>query len=228
MAKFFSISLLVILCSSCTAQSKKISVKDFEKGITKEVQVLDVRTSGEYNRGHIKNALQANWNDQAEFTKRVAHVDKNKPVYLYCQAGGRSAAAAAWLSENGFKEVYDLSGGMLAWQKENKPVEKAAEIAQYSVADFEKMVQTDSTYLIDFGAEWCPPCVKMKPVLNSLVAENKNKFILIAIDGGVHIDLMKALGVEALPTFLVYKKGKQTFKKEGVMTKEELLKVLIN
>jgi thioredoxin-related protein len=37
---------------------------------------------------------------------------------------------------------------------------------------------------------------------------------------------MKALGVEALPTFLVYKKGKQTFKKEGVMSKEELLKVL--
>jgi rhodanese-related sulfurtransferase len=226
MAKFLSLFMLVAVFLSCKAQSKKLTVNAFEKAIESNVQILDVRTSGEFNRGHIKKALQANWNDQAEFAKRVAHIDKTKPVYVYCQAGGRSAAAAAWLTQNGYKEVYDLSGGMLAWQKENKAVEQVAAVVQYSVQDFEKMIVKDSLYLVDFGAEWCPPCVKMKPVLNNLVTANKNKFILLPIDGGIHIDLMKALGVEALPTFFVYKNGKQIFKKEGIMTKEELEKAL--
>src|SRR5436190_24197979 len=87
--------LLSTLLLSCAAQDKTgLSADEFEKAIntTENIQVLDVRTPGEYFSGHIKNALQAHWNDPKEFDRSITFIDKDKPVYLYCLAGGRSAA----------------------------------------------------------------------------------------------------------------------------------------
>ncbi len=118
----------ILFCStmffSCKAQSgNKVSVTAFEKGIAeKGIQLLDVRTIEEYNNGHIENALQANWNNQDEFKNKIASLDKNKPLYLYCQVGGRSGSAAAWFVQNGFKKVYDLKGGFSAWKAADKPI----------------------------------------------------------------------------------------------------------
>jgi rhodanese-related sulfurtransferase len=52
----------------------------------------------------------------------VKTLDKTKPVYTYCHVGGRSSAAAKWLTEKGFT-VYNLVGGITAWQKAGRPVE---------------------------------------------------------------------------------------------------------
>jgi rhodanese-related sulfurtransferase len=226
MQKIFLFLFSTAILCSCKAQTvKKLNSSEFEKEIVQSnVQILDVRTATEYNNGHIKNAMQANWNDQIEFIKRVAALDKNKPLYVYCQAGGRSAAAAKWFADNGFNNVNDLAGGMISWKKENKYLEAEIATPQLLKTDFDKMISDNSkTYLIDFGATWCPPCVKMKPILEALIKENKDQFVFINIDAGIHISLMKELGVEGLPTFLVYKNGKQTWKHEGTATKEELL-----
>jgi rhodanese-related sulfurtransferase len=125
MKKLIYMMLFSILFFSCKAQSgSKISIVAFEKGIAgKGSQLLDVRTIEEYNNGHIKNALQANWNNQEEFQKKVANLDKRKPLYIYCQVGGRSAAATAWFLQNGFTKVYDLKGGFSAWKAADKPTE---------------------------------------------------------------------------------------------------------
>jgi rhodanese-related sulfurtransferase len=125
MKELIYIMLYSMFFFSCKAQSgSKISIVVFEKGITeKGSQLLDVRTIEEYNNGHIENAVQANWNNQDEFKNKIASLDKSKPVYLYCQVGGRSGAAAAWFVQNGFKKVYDLKGGFSAWKAADKPIE---------------------------------------------------------------------------------------------------------
>jgi rhodanese-related sulfurtransferase len=96
-------------------EPKTLPAKDFQTAIQKEaVQVLDVRTASEYAGGHIQNALQANWNDPKEFENRTQYLDKQKTVYVYCQAGGRSAAAQAYLLDKGYN-VINLEGGMSNW-----------------------------------------------------------------------------------------------------------------
>ena len=50
-------------------------------------------------------------------------LDKEKPVYLYCRSGKRSASAAEKLKEAGFTEVYNLKGGILAWKEKQYETE---------------------------------------------------------------------------------------------------------
>lgn len=220
--------LFAPLFFSCSAQQKTaMNADEFEKGIQQQnIQLLDVRTAGEFQNGHIQHALQANWNNKTEFTERVKHIDKDKPVYVYCLAGGRSAAAAAWLRENGYKEVYDLAGGMNAWRAASKPVEGVSQEKQLTLADFQAMVPATGICLVDVGAKWCPPCVKLEPVLKEIETELAGKVKLVRIDAGTQAGLMKELGVTGLPGLLVYKNGQQTWKHEGIATKDELLKQL--
>lgn len=222
--------LLLILVSffSCKSQQKMgLNAEEFEKAIQqKNIQVLDVRTAGEFQGGHIQNALQANWNDKSEFYNRVEHVEKNKPVYVYCLAGGRSAAAAKWMRENGFKEVYELNGGMNAWRAGSKPVEGVNTEKQITMSEFLAMIPADTVCLVDVGAKWCPPCVKLAPVLDELEKELSGKMKLIKIDAGTQTQIMQELGIVGLPGLLVYKNGKQTWKHEGIASKDELLQQL--
>ena len=95
---FFVFSLVGIFCA--TAQT--IDVNGFEKGLSTDVQLLDVRTMEEFKEGHLKGAMLADWKEKEEFARRVASLDKKKPVFVYCLSGGRSAAALAYLEENGF------------------------------------------------------------------------------------------------------------------------------
>lgn len=102
---------------------KDLTVTEFEKQIaTETAQVLDVRTPDEYKTGVIKNAVLADWNNGEQFVSKAGTLDKTRPVYLYCRSGGRSSKAAEWLTSNGFKEVYNLEGGILAWKKNGREV----------------------------------------------------------------------------------------------------------
>ena len=120
-----------------------ISSTAFSKAIAQPgTQILDVRTAEEYKSGHIANALQANWLDPKEFTKRTQHLDKAKTVYIYCQSGGRSASAQTALMQAGFK-VVNLEGGMSNWRMKQMPVEGAGNKAQMRLIDFDKVVQSN-------------------------------------------------------------------------------------
>jgi rhodanese-related sulfurtransferase len=84
--------------------------------------LLDVRTPEEFNAGHIPGAMLLDYyNDN--FKKSAAQLDKTKPVFVYCKTGGRSSSAAKILRDLGFKEVYDLEGGISAWKNAGKTVE---------------------------------------------------------------------------------------------------------
>ncbi len=217
-----NMTLLLMVAFSCTAQKTDISVNLFEQALTdKKVQLLDVRTAAEYETGHLKNALQANWNNEAEFQKRVKALDKNIPVYTYCLSGARSGAAVQWLNANGYT-AYNMQGGIKNWNNAGKPLDKKIDVPQMSMAAYLQQIPADKTVLVDFGAQWCPPCKKMDPILNDLQQTHAGKFILVKIDGGLQTDLVKEMKIEEFPTFIVYKNGKPVWQKTGLLTAGEL------
>lgn len=225
--KFFYLSLFFFFSLSCSSQSSVVNTEEFEKGLSKDsIQLLDVRTISEYNNGHIKGSMLADWNDQSQFNERIQYVDKNRPVYLYCLSGGRSAGAAGWMRKNGFIHVIELKGGLLAWKQNNKPVEGRSAEKQMTVDEYRASIPTDQTVLVDFGAVWCPPCIKMEPVLQEIKKDPVLHFSFLTIDAGIHTDVLKSLNIEPIPLFIIYKKGKEIWRKQGMVTKEEFTALL--
>lgn len=217
---FLTLQLVVIGSCSSIAQNSTIPVDEFEKGIAqKDIQLLDVRTAEEFQSGHLKNALQANWNNMTEFQERVAALDKTKPVYIYCLSGGRSNAAMNWLGEHGFSKVYNMKGGINAWKQANKAIQGSSNVPQMTMQEYLNQIPKDKTVLVDIGAEWCPPCKKMKPIIESF---EKEKYTVVKIDGGAQTELGKQLNVSAFPTFIVYKNGVEVTRKTGVLDIAEL------
>jgi rhodanese-related sulfurtransferase len=109
----------------------KLLSKTKEVGVAQAVQminrqdaaVIDVREPGEFRGGHIPNARNIPLGQVAGKMKDLEKL-KDKPVLLSCQTGARSAQAAATLRQAGFAQVFNLAGGMTAWQQASMPVEK--------------------------------------------------------------------------------------------------------
>lgn len=98
-----------------------ISPKDI-KTFPENIQLIDVRTPGEYQRAHLKNAINLNMYSE-DFLTKINKLDKNREVYLYCQVGSRSRHAAEIFQEQGFTKVYDMEGGISYWRKFNYEIE---------------------------------------------------------------------------------------------------------
>lgn len=220
------VTLLTISMCACNGMAQKnisIAVAEFEgKLASGKYQLLDVRTANEYRSGYIRQSVQADWLNKDEFASRTQHLDLSKPVLVYCASGVRSEQAARWLLQKGFKEVWNLKGGTAAWQVAGKSLEAATQTPQMKVRDFEQKITGSSVVLVDVGAEWCPPCKKMEPVLVQLQKELSGQFQLLKVDGGTDIEVMKHIKADALPTFIVYKNGKEVWRNNGVVTLETL------
>lgn len=78
-----------------------------------EFVILDVRTQGEFDEGHIAGARLI---PHDELARRVDEIDENLPVLIYCRSGRRSAIAAQILTDAGFWRVYDF-GGIYDWHE---------------------------------------------------------------------------------------------------------------
>lgn len=105
---------------SCKGQEtehfKILDSVQYEQVISEnKVTIIDVRTPSEYQDGHIKNAQNINVQSR-DFREKMQNFDKEKPIYIYCRSGARSANAGRILEEMGFKEIYDLKGGILSWK----------------------------------------------------------------------------------------------------------------
>lgn len=85
--------------------------------------LLDVRTPEEYTAGHVAGAENINFYDPG-FAEKIAGKDKQQTYFVYCRSGGRSGKTAAMMKEAGFTKVYDMAGGMNAYEAAKLPVEK--------------------------------------------------------------------------------------------------------
>lgn len=122
MKQFFYAFVMCFLFANCTAQesNKVITTKNLKTLLAKEkIQLVDVRTPQETEKGFIKTALFSNYFATNFLEDVTSKLDKNKPVYLYCRSGNRSGKACEILQEKGY-EVYNVLGGFNQWKKENK------------------------------------------------------------------------------------------------------------
>jgi rhodanese-related sulfurtransferase len=123
MKLIISIISLISFVSTANAQTtfKTLTAADFDSKATatKNKIILDVRTLEEYQEGHLPNAVQIDFRG-SDFKDQVNRLDKTKPVFVYCKGGGRSASSCETLKDLGFKEVYNLQGGITDWKKAGK------------------------------------------------------------------------------------------------------------
>ncbi|GLB51515.1 hypothetical protein NBRC110019_05540 [Neptunitalea chrysea] len=113
---------LVLLMSCSTFYQDHVTLleaPEFQKQISESdaLQLIDVRTLKEFKEGAITGAVNMNLNDD-DFQKQLATLDKEKPVYVYCRTGIRSKDATIIMAENGFEEIYELSGGYRSYKKD--------------------------------------------------------------------------------------------------------------
>ncbi len=218
-------------CSNGQSQSSNtsLSAKDFEKKINQlpGAPVIDVRTPGEFSKGHLQNALNIDWNGDG-FETEISKLDKSKPVFVYCLSGARSASAAGQMRSNGFKEVYELKGGILKWRAANLPetTDTKTKSPGMSRLQFDELINSDKLVLIDFYADWCEPCKKMKPYLDEISNTMSDKVAVIRINADNNQQLCKELNIDALPVLQLYKNKNLTWSNTGYISKEDVLKKL--
>ncbi len=85
--------------------------------------LIDVRTPAELESGKIQGARNVNIRSRT-FDQKVQQMDPSRPVFLYCKSGGRSSMAARRLASKGFTQIFDLQGGILAWNRQGMPLKK--------------------------------------------------------------------------------------------------------
>lgn len=97
-----------------------LNATEFKQKISEgNVALIDVRTANEFNAGNIKNSVNIDFFDP-QFITCFTEYDKNEPIYVYCQSGGRSGKASKKLAALGFTKIYDLKGGYSGWKNATK------------------------------------------------------------------------------------------------------------
>ena len=95
---------------------ENVKAADFKQLITNtpNAVILDVRTLAEHKQGGIDGAINIDIMGSS-FAQKVAALDKDKTYFVYCRSGNRSGSACEIMSKDGFKNLYNLSGGMMNW-----------------------------------------------------------------------------------------------------------------
>ena len=120
------LALALLFSASCFAPGafrEDVDVEGFA-GIAakKDVVLVDVRTADEFAAGHIEGALNSDWNSEGFLNDVSRQLQGRRPkLAVYCRGGRRSAAAADALCAAGYR-VYNLSGGILAWEGAGRAV----------------------------------------------------------------------------------------------------------
>jgi len=112
---------LLVACSERNSDTI-LSPEDFSAKYknTPNAILLDVRSESEVKQGALPNAQNIVYDNS--FSDKLASLPKDSPIFVYCAAGKRSAKAAEILKEKGFKEVFQLKGGLNAWKEAKLPL----------------------------------------------------------------------------------------------------------
>jgi thioredoxin len=226
---FLSATITLASIFSCSSQQiQNLNVDEFEKQLiaTKGELLIDVRTPQEFAKYRIQSAKNMDFN-KPDFRREIEKLDKTKPVLVYCLSGARSKSAASVFKEAGFKNIYELNGGINAWSKAGKPIDQdLSGKGELSSKDYERIISNEGYVLVDFYAPWCGPCRKMLPMVEDLAKTNPEKFKLLTVDFDQNRLLAKEQNITNVPYLAVYKDGKNIWDKNGEASMEELMKIL--
>jgi thioredoxin 1 len=227
--KLLQLIITCCICFTACAQNpsiKTVDINTFEAGLKDStVQLIDVRTGDEFDGGHLQGSINMNINSD-EFSKKITALDKSKPVYVYCLSGGRSKTAANKLVKEGFTNIVNMDGGIMAWKYEAKAVvlDKPITNTGMSLDDFNKLISGDKPVLVEFYATWCGPCKILKPRVEQIAEKYKDKIKVIFIDVDKDVAIADEMNLRSIPVVQYYVKGKKSFSVTGLVSKDSLIK----
>lgn len=232
MKKILLILLAAVVLNSCsTGQNRSnlpttLSATEFSEKIKglPAATIVDVRTPDEFSKGHLVNALNCDWNGDA-FEQQIATIDKSQPVFVYCLSGGRSSSAANKMRSEGFETVYELAGGIMKWRAAQLPEtsRNASKTSGLTKQQLEELIQSNAVVLIDFYADWCAPCKKMKSYLDDISNELSGKVKVVRINADENQSICTELHIDALPVVHLYKNNELLWSNTGFVEKAVIL-----
>jgi thioredoxin 1 len=93
---------------------------------------------------------------------------------------------------------------------------------------FNDIINSANPVLVDFFATWCGPCQMLSPVLKQVKDNLGERITIIKIDVDKNQELAQKQQVRGVPTMILFQEGKQLWRQSGVLTKEEIIKIILD
>lgn len=87
----------------------------------RNIYLLDVRTPQEYSQGKLAGSVLI---PIGEFERRIGEVPRNRPIVVYCAVGSRSKSVAGFLAQKGYRDVYNMTDGIVGWYRNGFPIQR--------------------------------------------------------------------------------------------------------
>lgn len=115
--------MILTMVTQVWAAEKNISARDARALLdaNKNIYLLDVRTPQEYSQGKLPGSVLI---PIGEFERRIREVPKNKTIVVYCAVGSRSKPVAGFLAQQGYKDVYNMTDGIVGWYRNGFPIQR--------------------------------------------------------------------------------------------------------
>lgn len=95
------------------------------------------------------------------------------------------------------------------------------------MSSFNEIIKSDKPVLVDFFATWCGPCQMLAPVLKEVKTNLGERVSIIKIDVDKNQAVAAQYQVRGVPTMILFQKGKQLWRQSGVISKEEIIKIIV-
>jgi thioredoxin 1 len=119
--------------------------------------------------------------------------------------------------------VYELKGGMMNWRSQNMPESSDVVSSKgMSMKDYTDSLQGEKLVLVDFYADWCAPCMKMKPFLDKIAVDMSQEVKVLRVDVETHKSLANELKISAIPILRLYKNNSMVWEQNGFIGEKEL------
>ena len=92
---------------------------------------------------------------------------------------------------------------------------------------FNDIINSENPVLVDFFATWCGPCQMLSPVLKQVKDNLGERITIIKIDVDKNQELASTFQVRGVPTMMLFQEGKQLWRQSGVLSKEEITRIIL-
>lgn len=127
LAALAGVWIMLVFAAGCQAQDTRVLEPDAAAELMRGNRsnpgfvILDVRTPEEFRQGYIEGAVLLDYYSP-DFRDRFAALDRDATIIMYCRSGNRSSHVLGLADKLGFRQVYDLRGGIVAWKKAGLPL----------------------------------------------------------------------------------------------------------